>query len=313
MGGKLKSAWAWLLLALFGAVAAPAQPGVQHIHPRLIAESGAPAPGETVTLALVMTPDKGWHGYWENPGDAGVPLSIRWALPADASVGAFRYPVPQTLLIAGLMNHVYEQEYALLAPLTVPKDAAPGAKLHIAGEAEWLACTDSVCVPERGPVALDLTVGNGAIEAATRAQFDSWRAKLPRPLGGQARFAVADGRMRIAVPLPASVAVNDPHFFASTQNALDYGAPQQISRNGDALIIETRATGSPKMLDGVLTLRNGTGLAVSGVPGMVPPAGDPVGEAATSTSLMTVLTAFAGAILGASSSTSCPASFRSSV
>lgn len=298
MGGKLKSAWAWLLLALFGAVAAPAQPGVQHIHPRLIAESGAPAPGETVTLALVMTPDKGWHGYWENPGDAGVPLSIRWALPADASVGAFRYPVPQTLLIAGLMNHVYEQEYALLAPLTVPKDAAPGAKLHIAGEAEWLACTDSVCVPERGPVALDLTVGNGAIEAATRAQFDSWRAKLPRPLGGQARFAVADGRMRIAVPLPASVAVNDPHFFASTQNALDYGAPQQISRNGDALIIETRATGSPKMLDGVLTLRNGTGLAVSGVPGMVPPAGDPVGEAATSTSLMTVLTAFAGAILG---------------
>ncbi|MBS0502245.1 MAG: thioredoxin family protein, partial [Proteobacteria bacterium] len=223
---------------------------------------------------------------------------IRWALPAGASVGTFRYPVPQTLLIAGLMNHVYEQEYALLAPLTVPKDAAPGAKLRISGEAEWLACTDSVCVPERGPVALDLTVGNGAIEAATRAQFDGWRAKLPRPLGGQARFAAAGGRMRIAVPLPAGVAVNDPHFFASTQNALDYAAPQQISRNGDALIIETRATGSPKMLDGVLTLGNGTGLAVSGVPGMVPPAGDPVGEAAPSISLMTVLTAFAGAILG---------------
>ncbi|MBS0505533.1 MAG: thiol:disulfide interchange protein, partial [Proteobacteria bacterium] len=117
MGGKLKSAWAWLVLILFGAVAAPAQPGVQHIHPRLIAESAAPAPGETVTLALVMTPDKGWHGYWENPGDAGVPLSIRWALPAGTSVGMFRYPVPQTLLIAGLMNHVYEQEDALLAPL----------------------------------------------------------------------------------------------------------------------------------------------------------------------------------------------------
>lgn len=299
MGAKLKSAWMWLILALFGAVAAPAQPGVQHIRPRLVAESAAPAPGHAVTLALVMTPDKGWHGYWENPGDAGVPLSIRWTLPAGASMGPFRYPVPQTLLIAGLMNHVYEQEYALLAPLSVPKDAVPGSTLRIAGEAEWLACTDSVCVPERGAVALDVTVGNGAIDPSARARFDDWRAKLPRPLGTPARFAAANGAMRIAVPLPASVAVSDPHFFASTQNAVAYAAPQRISRNGDALIVETGAAGTPAKLDGVLTLGDGTGLTVSAMPGTVPPAGDPIGgEGAAGLGLMAALSAFAGAVLG---------------
>lgn len=298
MGAKLKSAWVWLILTLFGAVAAQAQPGVQHIHPRLVAESAMPAPGQAVTLALVMTPDKGWHGYWENPGDAGVPLSIRWALPAGASVGAFRYPVPGTLLAAGLMNHVYEQEYALLAPLTVPKDAPPGSTLHISGEAEWLACTDSVCVPERGVVALDLTVGDGRIDPATRAQFDGWRAKLPRPLGTPATFAVANGTMRIAVPLPASVTVGDPHFFAATENAVAYAAPQRISRNGDALIVETKATGTPQTIDGVLTIGDGTGLTVHAVKGAVPPAGDPIGKAAGGWSLMTILIAFASAVLG---------------
>jgi thiol:disulfide interchange protein len=298
MSGKLKSAWIALILALFGAVAAQAQPGVQHIHPRLVAESAAPVPGQTVTLALVMTPDKGWHGYWENPGDAGVPLSIRWALPSGASIGPFRYPVPRTLLIAGLMNHVYEQEYALLASLTVPKDAAPGSRLRIAGEAEWLACTDSVCVPERGAVALELTVGDGAVAAATRSQFDGWRAKLPRPLGSPAYFARSNGLTRIAVPLPASVTVSDPHFFAATPNAVDYAAPQRVSRNGDAMIIEAKATGAPEALNGVLTIGNGTGLAIEAAPGVVPPSGQPIGQAAASWGLTAALTAFAGAVLG---------------
>lgn len=298
MSGKLKSAWIWLILTLFGAVCAQAQPGVQHIRPRLVAESAMPTPGQTVALALVMTPDKGWHGYWENPGDAGVPLSIEWTLPAGVSVGPFRYPVPQTLLIAGLMNHVYEHEYALLGTLTVPKDAAPGSRLRVAGKADWLACTDSVCVPESGEVALELTVGDGAVDAATRGRFDGWRAKLPRPLGSPAHFAVANGQMRIAVPLPADVAVSDPHFFAATQNAIDYAAPQSVSRNGDALIIEVKGTGEPKALDGVLTLGGDTGLTIAAMPGAVPPAGEAIGKTAAGWTLATVLTAFAAAVLG---------------
>ncbi|HEU4968259.1 MAG TPA: thioredoxin family protein [Sphingomonas sp.] len=277
----------------------PAAASAQHIQPHLIAESATPAPGQTIALALAMTPDKGWHGYWQNPGDAGVPAEVKWRLPAGASVGAFRYPVPGTLLIAGLMNYVYEREYALIAPLTVPKDAAPGSRLRIEGDATWLACTDEVCVPEQGRIAVDLTIGDGRIDPATRAQFDAWRAKLPRPLGAQARFEVVEGRMRIAVPLPADVGVSQPYFFSATENAVDYAAPQSVSRNGDALIVETAAKGTPATLAGVLKIDDGTGLSLNAVPGAVPPAGKPVGEAgAVRWDAMTVLTALAGAVLG---------------
>jgi thiol:disulfide interchange protein len=288
MRAKLVLLFGLVLAALLPSAAARAAP---HIRPQLVAESAAPAPGQSVALALVMTPDPGWHGYWKNPGDAGVPSEVKWRLPQGARIGAFRYPVPTTLLIAGLMNYVYEREYALIAPLTVPKDALPGTRLRIEGNATWLACTDEVCVPEKGPVAAELIVGDGRIDPATRARFDGWRAQLPRPLGGQARFEVAQGRMRIAVPLPADVPVSDPYFFPATENAIDYAAPQSVTRNGDALIIETAARGAPKALAGVLRLDGGTGLELEAVPGPVPAAGD-------RWTLATVLTALAGAVLG---------------
>jgi thiol:disulfide interchange protein len=246
-----------------------------------------------------MAPDRGWHGYWQNPGDAGLPPEVRWRLPDGAAIGAFRYPVPGTLLISGLMNYVYEHEYALIAPLTVPKDAAPGTRLKVTGDAQWLACTDEVCVPEQGTIAIDLTVGDGRIDPATRTQFDGWRAKLPRPLGAQARFEVVQGRMRIAVPLPADVAVGQPYFFPATENAIDYAAQQSVSRNGDALIVETAAKGTPARLAGVLKLDGDTGLSLEAVPGAVPAAGKPVGKAgAAHWDAFSGLAAFAGAILG---------------
>jgi thiol:disulfide interchange protein len=295
MRGKL----VFVIGLLIAALMLPAAARAQHIQPRLIAESATPAPGQTVALALEMTPDEGWHGYWQNPGDAGVPTKVTWRLPAGASVGAFRYPVPGTLLIAGLMNHVYEHEYALIAPLTVPKDAAPGTALRIEGDAEWLACTDTVCVPERGTIAVNLTVGDGRIDPATRIRFDAWRAKLPRPLGARAGFEVVQGRMRIAVPLPADAPVSQPYFFPVTENAVDYAAPQSVSRNGDALIVETAAKGTPTRLAGVLKIGEDTGLSIEAVPGPVPAAGKPVGAtAATRWDAATVLAALAGAVLG---------------
>ena len=141
------------LLLAFPALAAPT-----HIKPELLVE-GPAAPGGTVTLAFLMKPDKGWHGYWVNPGDAGLGLSPTWSLPPGAKVGELAYPVPQTLIVAGLMNHVYKREYALLVPFTVPADAKPGQVLDLRAKAQWLACTDEICVPEAGELATTVTVG----------------------------------------------------------------------------------------------------------------------------------------------------------
>ncbi len=276
-----------LVLSLFGN-AARAQ---NNIDARLVSESPSPAAGSTVLLAIAMRPKPGWHGYWKNPGDAGFGARLDWNLPQGAATGAVRYPVPERLIVAGLMNHVYNGDHALLVPLTLPAGLAKGKKLPIRLKGEWLACTDRVCVPERAELALDLEIGDGAIATADRARFDSWRANLPRPLGSPSRFERSGETIRIAIPYPANLAAPDPWFFAATGNALAYLGPQKFSRVGDTLVVEAAAKGAtPPLLDGVIALEGGMGLEVSARPGAVPQA--------KSETLVTILLALGGAILG---------------
>src|SRR5213075_1126095 len=139
-------------LALIAAPAA-AQERINAIQPELVAEGPARPNGE-VELAIVMHTRKGWHGYWQNPGDAGLPMKVELRLPPGARVGPLRYPVPERLTIAGLMNYVYKRDYAVLSRLKVPVGAS--GLLPVSADAHWLACTDEVCVPEHGSFSLDV-------------------------------------------------------------------------------------------------------------------------------------------------------------
>jgi len=158
-----------LLLALVATPAA-AQERVNAIQPELVAEGPVKAGGE-VELAIVMHTQKGWHGYWQNPGDAGLPMKVSWQLPPGSSVGTLRYPVPERLTIAGLMNYVYERDYAVLVRLKAPANAT--GTIAVGAEAQWLACTDKVCVPERGRFSVEVAVGDGS--QMNRTRFDQWR------------------------------------------------------------------------------------------------------------------------------------------
>lgn len=265
------------VFALLFASVAPAQlpqPGRNAVSVRLVAETDAPAPGETLSLALVMKPDAGWHGYWQNPGDAGVESTIKWALPQGVTAGPIQYPVPETLIISGLMNYVYEGPYAQLVALKLDPGLAPGTRLPIRGKYDFLACTKEICVPQSADVALDLVVGQPGAVPARRAEFDTYRAALPKPLGSEAQFEVTGGRFRLAIPIPADMALSEPYFFPVTDGALAYAAPQTISRAGDMLIVEAESGGqNPATVEGVLKIGASEGLALSARPGTVPAAG----------------------------------------
>ena len=286
----------WLLL-LCALVATPAAaqlaPRENAIQPELVAE-GPASPGGEVELAIVMHTQPGWHGYWVNPGDAGLPMEIKWKLPKGVALGPLRFPVPDRLLVAGIVNYVYERDHALLTRLTVPKDAKD--KLALRAEAHWLACTDKVCVPEQGSISLDLPVGTGP--ATERARFDEWRRALPRPLASPAKFALGKDWIEIAIPLPASVEVGQPYFFPAEDGPIDYAAQQSFRRTGDLLIAELqRRRGEPERLSGVLALGDGTGLEINALPGEVPEGGTPVGGLGSNALLYALLGALLGGML----------------
>ncbi len=289
-----------LLILLWAAPAAaqPLQGGPNNIASTLVAETSAPAPGQAVTLAFSFTPQAGWHGYWLNPGDAGQPMRVEWSLPAGVTAGPLRFPVPHTLTISGLMNYVFEGPHAVLAELRLADGIAAGTRLPVRARIDYLACTDTICVPERAELALELVAGDGAAAPAERARFDGWRAALPRPLGVDGTFSVENGRMRIALPMPADVAVPEAYLFPAETGILNHAAAQSASRNGDALIVETDAAQGAERLasiDGLLRTGVGQGLTFTARPGPVPAAGDPIGARGDAS---TLLLALLGAILG---------------
>jgi DsbC/DsbD-like thiol-disulfide interchange protein/cytochrome c biogenesis protein CcdA len=263
-----------LWLALLAAPIASAQE--LSVPGRLLAETDNPAPGRAVTLAFLFEPKPGWHGYWENPGDAGLGLQLEWQLPDGARAGKPRYPVPEPLLIGGLMNHVYERPFAVLVDLEIAPEVPTGTELPIMVRGNWLACTDRICVPQSGAFRLDLRVGDGGIAAARRNEFDRWRALLPVPLDRPARFAVDGNRYAIAIPFPSSAPLDRPYFFALGNGSIRHAAPQQARRVGDWLIIESEALPSAQAVEGLLRFGDGQGLLVRAVAGAIPDGGTSV-------------------------------------
>jgi thiol:disulfide interchange protein/DsbC/DsbD-like thiol-disulfide interchange protein len=286
-----------------------------NIVPSLEAETAAPAPGTTIMLAIAMKPKPGWHGYWVNGGDAGLKPEMKWTLPSGFSIGAMRFPVPERLVLFDLMNHVYEGPHAFLVPLTVPKDAQRGMAIPIRLSAFYLACTDKVCLPQEAQLRLDLKVGGGGISQKDQAKFDSWRMKLPRPIGSGVFFAADKKSVRLAIPYPAGQPLNDIWFFNEIDNVTSYMAPQKIEQQGDRLILELARGGEdvPARMTGILSIGKDAGFALSAQPGRVPEFSNPQivlakrGSVASATAkdgkapaqtLSTLIYALAGALLG---------------
>jgi len=290
----VRALFAVILLAFTVSASAQLSPPVttRHLAAELIAE-GPAVPGETLTLALKFTPDPGWHGYWSNPGDAGYGMRLEWDLPEGWEAGEPLYPVPHKLMIAGLMNHVYEGGYAVLVPIEVPEQAAVQNIVPIEVKGDWLVCTDEICVPESATLTLRLGQGMGS-----DPRFDQWRAAVPPLLDQAARFELTNDRLRIAIPLPASLELADPHVFLRNEQLVDYAAVQTFMREGDWLVAEIPRKGLAEGADavgGILKLdESGNGVTFEARPGDVPSGGTPIAGAGLG-SLWVLL---GGALLG---------------
>ncbi|HBS82092.1 MAG TPA: thiol:disulfide interchange protein [Halomonas campaniensis] len=315
---------AFMLLPQIGAAQEfPGTSGELLIKSSLIAETDQPAAGTSSTLAVFMEPQSGWHGYWKQPGSIGLAPQFDWQLPDGVSVGDASFPVPHTLMTGDLMNHVFEHPYALLLPVEIDGSVAPGTPLPITVDLNYLACRADACVPEQSTLAITLTAGDGHITQERKARFDEWRRELPRPLGSQASFVtINDARLRVSIPLPASVTLNDPHLFVDTDNIVDPAAEQIFSREGDVLIVETQranawsANSPPTAFEALLSLGTGTGLTLVSHSAEAPAASTNGYQSASSSSSTTIasatnasttgeqgsptllLTAFFGALLG---------------
>ena len=171
----------WLALAcVFVAVSslsAQVHQGKALVKASLVADTSTIVPGKTFEVGILLEIEKGWHTYWLNPGDAGIPFAIQWTLPPGFEAGAIQWPLPQRLIEPGdLEAFAYKNKTLLIVSIKAP-DQITETSFDLRGKASWLVC-EEICVPGDAEVSLSLPVASTS-EPANEALFAEFRAQLP--------------------------------------------------------------------------------------------------------------------------------------
>lgn len=256
MGGFRKWMAAFLALAgLAGGPALAAPVKTEHTLSQLVAE-GPAVPGQPLWVAMDQTLQDGWHTYWINPGDSGLPTEVTWTLPAGWSAGPLTFPAPHRFTTGPLVNYGYEKATRILARLDVPADAKPGETVTLTAAANWLICAD-VCVPEDATLTLDVPVAaSGTADPAVASLFAEARAALPvpSPYAASVSSTKTAVTLRLAAPGLTEAQVKDAYFFAENPDLVEAGAPQPLSVTKDGLTLTLKPTGraKPGPVNGIL-------------------------------------------------------------
>jgi thiol:disulfide interchange protein len=246
-------------IAVSSHAAAPPSPLVRV---ELLSEAQAVRPGETFWVALRQQIATGWHTYWGvNPGDAGEPTRIEWALPAGFTAGEIVWPYPSRLPVGIAMSYGYEREVVLPIPVTAPPEAAPGSTVTLRGQASWLVC-EKTCIPEEAPVSLTLTVATDTprVDPRGASLIAAARRSVPVPSPWPATFDATPETITLTVAARdlAPERVAEVWFYPSRWGAIAHAAPQRVRLGPGRISLEVErgqlpeAAASP--LDGVLVV-----------------------------------------------------------
>jgi len=177
----------------------------------LIGETASIAPGETLWVDLHLVVKPGWHVYWRNPGDSGLPTAIDWKLPRGFEAGTILWPAPEHFVQNGIGNYGYAGTVDLLVPIAIPKELTTGQTAALDAEASWLACAD-ICIPGANRLTLTLPVITrpSAPDPAVTNVFSAARAHLPVPALFETRFDADAHGFRLLVPASAIGGLRNP-------------------------------------------------------------------------------------------------------
>lgn len=230
------------------------------VQAQLISEVKSIEPGANFCVGVRLMMDEGWHTYWKNPGDSGLPTSIEWDLPQGFIADEIQWPFPQLIETLNIVNFGYEGEVCLLIDIHAPAELKPGAIVHLSASVEWLACREE-CVPGRSGLTIELPVKerNPVPDERWTEHFANTRKNLPAVLT-QWKITAALNRDNISIqvfpPVPFDRQMTDIVFFPEQERLVEYSEPQSVQKidNGYSIEIQRSKTEAkiPSRLKGVL-------------------------------------------------------------
>ncbi|MEK9137599.1 MAG: protein-disulfide reductase DsbD domain-containing protein, partial [Bacteroidota bacterium] len=159
-----------------------------HTKVSLVSSVKTIKPGGRFTVGVLMTMDPGWHTYWKNGGEAGLPTEVTWKLPQGFTMGEIQWPVPHKYNESGeVLTYGYADENMLLVDIAAPASLNPGATVALHADVEWLEC-EHICVPGSASVDLKLRVSSADPLPDNAALFAKYTSRISPAFSDRTEF-----------------------------------------------------------------------------------------------------------------------------
>jgi DsbC/DsbD-like thiol-disulfide interchange protein len=255
--------WCGLFLALVFSPMARAESSISapHIEVSLLSEVESVQPGEPFTVGVYLQPEEGWHTYWQNSGDTGLPTRIAWTLPEGAAAGELQWPYPERADYQGLTNYGFKRPSLLMAEVTPPVNLSDDS-FRVVASVSWLVC-EEICIPGRTELDLTLPASRSfPADSANSDLFTATRAELPVPLDYESAIFQVDGRVVAEIQgVPEALrSAEKIQFFPLVNGYMQNALAPTIMPTEDGLRIEAVAKETnirvPEIMDGLLVVEN---------------------------------------------------------
>lgn len=258
----------WSIIAvavIFSAVPPACAQAVYDAHTEVELVSGVDAvvAGEPFELAVRMKTDPGWHVYWKNSGDSGLPVTVRWDLPEGFQASNIHWPIPERLEEADLTTYGYTQGVFLISHIVPPVtwvENIAGIKAHV----DWLAC-EKICIPGKADLLLNLPVGEAVSPSVWAHELTQTRNRWPQP-NPWPIDAFDNGQalgLNINVPAAEQSAITALEFFPDRNDLIVHSAQQMLRTTSRGLeLVAPKSTiqaGKVDSLSGILVVRDAQG------------------------------------------------------
>jgi thiol:disulfide interchange protein/DsbC/DsbD-like thiol-disulfide interchange protein len=217
----------------------------QHTSVRLLANVRTVQPGSRFMIGVLLRMDKGWHTYWKNSGDAGLPTQIEWTLPSGIAAGEVQWPVPYRFVEGGdIVTYGYKDETMLLVPMTAAESVQHGSTVVLKALVRWLEC-ERICIPGEAKVELVLPVDGRSPLPDHVSLFATYGRRIPLQLDSFSDIAVstraASGSLTFTM-IPSgkrNLAVHDgvvPDFYPEQPGKIALGEAKVSDAQGRVVL-----------------------------------------------------------------------------
>lgn len=238
--------------------------GAPQVRAALITETRSVREGTPLRVALRLVVAPGWHIYWTNPGESGLPTTVEWRLPSGFRVGDLQWPFPERREVEGLTVHAYGGEVIVVGIVHPPARIPVNTTVDIVARVRVGVCRE-VCIAQDLEVDASLPTSEGAPRPDSRwsGMFHAAMPRMSRPLPGwlvEARSGNGEILLRVAPRGSSRVPEGPITFFPEEQGMVAVATTPAPLDPGQPLVLRLRDVrthaGTPRRLRGVLVARS---------------------------------------------------------